>query len=106
MEEELEMKKKHAIMAALMASAMVLTPCIDVYAKAAADGNTQATGSDYETWKNTIWDAGSKNDWTKVSLTPGADETSINLAWYSDGISSLIYGKKLSNPLEFHISDD
>ncbi len=106
MEEELEMKKKHAIMAALMASAMVLTPCMDVYAKAAADGNTQATGSDYETWKNTIWDAGSKNDWTKVSITPGADETSINLAWYSDGTSSLIYGKNADLSDAINVSID
>lgn len=106
MEEELEMKKKHAIMAALMASAMVLTPCMDVYAKAAADGNTQATGSDYETWKNTIWDAGSKDDWTKVSLTPGADETSINLAWYSDGTSSLIYGKNADLSDAINVSID
>lgn len=87
------MKKKQAILAAVMASVVSLVPCMDVYAKAASDGQTIASGSEYEEWKNSVWDAGSKNDWTKVSLTPGADETSINMAWYSAGETSLIYGK-------------
>lgn len=35
----------------------------------------------WEEWCN-VWET-EKNDWEKISLTPGADETQLNFAWYS-----------------------
>ncbi|MGN0414255.1 MAG: metallophosphoesterase [Agathobacter sp.] len=65
-------------------------PSTEAYANAAPDGKTAAetlaqtlnkTG-DWNTWK-TAWET-VRTDWTQISLTPGADASQLNFAWYSD----------------------
>lgn len=85
------MKKKK--FAGLLAAAMTaVTVCTTMaYAGssyvAAPDGSTKAENTAaaangaYEAWKES-WKTISE-DWTQVSLTPGADETQMNFAWYS-----------------------
>lgn len=43
--------------------------------------DASVTGSDWDAWV-ADWDTVA-TDYTKVSLTPGADETQLNFAWYS-----------------------
>lgn len=65
-------------------------PSTEAYAKAAPDGKTAAEtlaqtlnkSEEWNTWK-TAWET-VKTDWTQISLTPGADASQLNFAWYSD----------------------
>ena len=43
--------------------------------------DSSVTGTDWDAWV-AAWDTVA-TDYTKVSLTPGADETQLNFAWYS-----------------------
>lgn len=43
--------------------------------------DSSVTGADWDAWV-AQWDSVA-TDYTKVSLTPGADETQLNFAWYS-----------------------
>lgn len=78
-------KRLAAMMAATLAATSITTSL--VFAGAAPDGKTNAADTAaaangaYDAWK-TEWSALS-TDWTQVSLTPGADETQMNFAWYS-----------------------
>lgn len=67
-----------------------------------AENTIAAANGAYEEWKMK-WSNISK-DWTQVSITPGANETEMNFAWYSknDENTYLIYGKKsdLSDGIE------
>lgn len=78
---------KKQIAALAMAGVMAAGCAIPSMAKAAPDGHTDAgqtpAGANgvYEQWQ-TQWET-IKNDWTQVSLAPGADETKMNFAWYS-----------------------
>lgn len=76
------MKRRNRKMIALLAAALMAVPAMRTYAGAAPDGKTVASGEAYEAWKNSVWET-MKNDWTCVSMTPGADESQMNFAWYS-----------------------
>ena len=90
------MKWKKAAMLVL-AAALVCQP-MSVFADAAPDGMTDASqtaaaqGGAWEAWSQE-WET-LKDDWTQVSMSPGADETQMNFAWYSkDGEETgLVYG--------------
>ena len=90
------MKWKKAAMLILTA-ALVCQP-MSVFADAAPDGKTDA--SQTEAAQNGAWEAWSeewetiKEDWTQVSMSPGADETQMNFAWYSKdgGQTGFVYG--------------
>ena len=90
------MKWKKAAMLVLTA-ALVCQP-MSVFADAAPDGMTDASqtaaaqGGAWEAWSQK-WET-LKDDWTQVSMSPGADETQMNFAWYSkDGEETgLVYG--------------
>lgn len=79
------MKKKTMAIAALT-TALICQP-MNVFAGAAPDGKTNASqtlaaqNGAWENWKQK-WE-GIKDDWTLVSIAPGADETEMNFAWYS-----------------------
>lgn len=92
------MKKRNKYAAAFIAAAVTMTQASLVNASMAPDGKSDAQtmyGDAYTSWKSEKWDNGLSSDWTQVSLTPGEDETSINLAWYSKNTDtvSLVYGK-------------
>lgn len=101
------MKRRNKLIALMFAAVLLATPTVTAFADAAPDGKTVASGSAFEAWKSSNWDQ-IKTDWTCVSLTPGADETEMNFAWYSkDGESvSLKYGQQadLSDAQEVEIS--
>ena len=90
------MKKKNAVML-ILAAALVCQP-MSVFADAAPDGMTDASqtaaaqGGAWEAWSEE-WET-IKNDWTQVSMSPGADETKMNFAWYSrtGEAAEFIYG--------------
>ena len=79
------MKWKKAAMLVL-AAALVCQP-MSAFADAAPDGMTDASqtaaaqGGAWEAWTQE-WET-LKDDWTQVSISPGADETQMNFAWYS-----------------------
>ena len=90
------MKWKKAAMLVL-AAALVCQP-MSAFADAAPDGMTDASqtaaaqGGAWEAWTQE-WET-LKDDWTQVSISPGADETQMNFAWYSkDGEQAgFVYG--------------
>ena len=79
------MKRKKVVML-IMAAALVCQP-ITALADAAPDGKTDASqtaaaqNGAWEEWTQE-WET-VKDDWTQVSMSPGADETKMNFAWYS-----------------------
>ena len=81
----------------VLTAALVCQP-MSVFADAAPDGMTDASqtaaaqGGAWEAWSQE-WET-LKDDWTQVSMSPGADETQMNFAWYSkDGEETgLVYG--------------
>ena len=81
------MKLKKEIAALVLAGVMAAGSVVPAFASAAPDGHTDAASSSagangaYALWEEN-WET-KKNDWTQVSLTPGADETQMNFAWYS-----------------------
>lgn len=90
-------RRKGLLLAAM--AAILSAQTMQVMASPAPDGKTVAAeteaakGGRYEAWKEQ-WKKISA-DWTQVSMTPGADESQMNFAWYSkDGEAvSLRYGK-------------
>ena len=90
------MKWKKAAMLVL-AAALVCQP-MSAFADGAPDGRTDASqtaaaqGGAWEAWTQE-WET-LKDDWTQVSISPGADETQMNFAWYSkDGEQTgFVYG--------------
>ena len=90
------MKWKKAAMLVL-AAALVCQP-MSAFADAAPDGMTDASqtaaaqGGAWEAWTQE-WET-LKDDWAQVSISPGADETQMNFAWYSkDGEQTgFVYG--------------
>ena len=89
------MKKRSRKIIALLAAALMIVPAMRTYAGAAPDGKTVASGEAYEAWKSSVWET-MKNDWTRVSMTPGKDESQMNFAWYSkEGENvSFLFGQK------------
>lgn len=107
------MRKLRKITSVLVAALVAVTGNIATASAASdyvapPDGSTKAENTiaaengAYEEWKMK-WSNISK-DWTQVSITPGANETEMNFAWYSknDENTYLIYGKKsdLSDGIE------
>lgn len=94
------MKKRNKILAVFLAAVCVMSSAVTAFADAAPDGSTNAADMYYKdtfkVWKGEVWDGGLSSDWTQVSMTPGADETSVNFAWYSvtGEQTSLTYGMK------------
>lgn len=92
-------RRKKQILAAAFAAIMACQT-IPAIAGAAPDGKTPAettaaaANGAYDAWKEE-W-AVISEDWTQVSITPGADETQMNFAWYSrEGENAgFRYGKK------------
>lgn len=75
--------------AAAIAAVLSLSCSAAVFAEIPGDGQTDAESfasqngisADWESWKD-AWET-EKNDWTKVSIAPGTDESELNFAWYS-----------------------
>lgn len=67
-----------------MASLAVMSTGIPAMAATEHYNDSSATGAeaDWEDW-NANWETVAA-DFTKVSLTPGSDETELNFAWYSE----------------------
>ena len=79
-------KKVLRVTAGVLSSAMLIGLCtagITTDVKAATEHWNDASqeSTDWENWKKN-WAAYS-SDYENVSLTPGVDETQLNLAWYS-----------------------
>ena len=80
------MKVKKQI-AALVMTGVLAAGGVPAFAAAAPDGHTdaqtipEALNGVYAQWQEQ-WET-LKNDWTQVSLSPGADQTQMNFAWYS-----------------------
>lgn len=75
------------IAAAITAVALIGASTVTAFAGAAPDGATDArttaaaANGAYDKWLEE-WSTISQ-DWTQVSITPGADETQMNFSWYS-----------------------
>ena len=91
--------KKIKALAAVITAALVAGASItSAFAGAAPDGSTDAATTPaaangaYEKWCSE-WQTIS-TDWTQVAITPGADESQMNFAWYSkDGAAvSFVWG--------------
>lgn len=74
------MKKGIKVLNSLVLSSILLTPVV-CNAQKAPDGKTTASGSQYETWKNNF--INNHENWEKVSMSPGKNESEMNFAWYS-----------------------
>ena len=76
------MKTSRKITAAALAAIMMSSAAMSVYASTEHwnDGSEGAT-SEWTAWK-TEWET-VKNDYEKVSITPGADESRLGYTWYS-----------------------
>ena len=78
------------------------SPCLSAYERICRRGagwnetdasqTAAAQGGAWEAWSEE-WET-IKNDWTQVSMSPGADETKMNFAWYSrtGEAADFIYG--------------
>ncbi len=84
------MKKSCAKFTAAAISLVLALGCgMSAFADVPKDGQTNAESfaeykgitNSWNSWKEN-WET-EKNDWTKVSITPGSDETELNFAWYS-----------------------
>ena len=98
-------KRTKKIMSAIIVAMMVVTT--NSYNVFAADDDkwTEATkGEAWDEWCER-WEI-IKTDWTQLSLTPGADATQLNFAWYSEKEETLPKVKiskstDMSNSIEF-----
>ena len=74
------------LLAGLLSGALLVGACPAAFAATAHYNDSSVTGgAAWNTWVNS-WDAVA-TDYTKVSLTPGANETELNFAWYSPVLS-------------------
>lgn len=75
--------------------------------KAATEHWNDATATEANSWERykKNWDSSIKTNWENVSITPGADETQLNFAWYSKSENTakiqLVYGKWTGRTQEF-----
>ena len=87
---------KRKLIAGLLAALSVTMVC-PAYASTDHYTDSSVVGAD-SGWSD--WDSNWENtatDFTKVSLTPGADDTQLNFAWYSEKVTVM--------PLQLYISE-
>lgn len=75
------MHKHSRVFAGVLSAALVAGSVTPAFAADYNDGSVVGNQADWNAWVeewNTV-----ATDYTKVSLTPGADETQLNFAWYS-----------------------
>ena len=77
------MQKRNKVLAGVLTGALVLSAGPMALAATANYNDSSVTGSS-AAWQDWVkeWETVAA-DYTKVSLTPGADETQLNFAWYS-----------------------
>lgn len=77
------MQTRKKVLASLLSGALVLSVCPLALAATANYNDSSVTGGSAE-WQAWVkeWET-LATDYTQVSLTPGADETQLNFAWYS-----------------------
>ena len=75
------MQKRKKILASVLAGTLVLSACPFALAASYNDSSVTGGSTQWQAWVSQ-WDT-TATDYTKVSLTPGADETQLNFAWYS-----------------------
>ena len=77
------MQKRNKVLAGVLTGALVLSAGPMALAATANYNDSSVTGSS-AAWQDWVKEGESvAADYTKVSLTPGADETQLNFAWYS-----------------------
>ena len=75
------MQKRKKILASVLAGTLVLSACPFALAASYNDSSVTGGSTQWQAWVSQ-WDT-TATDYTKVSLTPGADETQLSFAWYS-----------------------
>ena len=77
------MQTRKKVLAGVLSGALVLGVCPAALAATANynDGSVTGGSAEWQAWVSE-WESVA-NDYTQVSLTPGADETQLNFAWYS-----------------------
>ena len=77
------MQANKKVLASLLSGALLLSVCPTALAATVHYNDSSVTGGSaaWNAWV-TDWE-NTAADYTKVSLTPGADETELNFAWYS-----------------------
>ena len=77
------MQTRRKVLASILSGALVLSVCPLALAATANYNDSSVTGGSAE-WQAWVkeWESVA-TDYTQVSLTPGADETQLNFAWYS-----------------------
>ena len=77
------MQKRKTILAGVLSGALLLSACPLALAATENYNDSSVTGGSAE-WQAWVeeWESVA-SDYTQVSLTPGADETQLNFAWYS-----------------------
>ena len=85
------MQANKKVLASLLSGALLLSVCPTALAATVHYNDSSVTGGSaaWNAWV-TDWE-NTAADYTKVSLTPGADETELNFAWYSPVELSLIH---------------
>ena len=78
------MQKRNKVLAGVLTGALVLSAGPMALAATANYNDSSVTGGS-AAWQDWVkeWETVAA-DYTKVSLTPGADETQLNFAWYSN----------------------
>lgn len=76
-----------AVMAALTvgsvpAAALAYGEEVDVSTSTFKSDTDNST--EFQTWRNDVWNAGASADSGKIALTPGRTESDLNFAWYSE----------------------
>ena len=75
------MQKRNKILAGVLAGTLALSACPFALAASYNDSSVTGGSAEWQAWVSQ-WESVA-TDYTKVSLTPGADETELNFAWYS-----------------------
>ena len=75
------MQKRKKILAGVLAGTLALSACPFALAASYNDSSVTGGSEEWQAWVSE-WESVA-TDYTKVSLTPGADETQLNFAWYS-----------------------
>ena len=75
------MQKRKKILAGVLAGTLALSACPFALAASYNDSSVTGGSEEWQAWVSE-WESVA-TDYTKVSLTPGTDETQLNFAWYS-----------------------